>query len=231
METNLVEKLPEEIANFPATAMRVSVTDQKSLGEAGEMLKALKDFQKQTTEWFAPIKKKAHDAWKEITAKEKDALAPLEQAEAHVRGQMNRYAQEQERIRQEEERKARLAAEEAARKEREKLEAQALKALESGKEEKAEALMEKAEDVYVAPVTVVSTVAPIKTGNAHTTLVQKTVVEVTDLKSFVAALVSNGSALTMLEVKPAKLDAWVKSNAVERFPGLRIERTQCVAVR
>jgi hypothetical protein len=228
---NLAEKLPDEIINFPAVAMTITVTDQPSFGRAGEVIKALKDFKKQTTEWFSPLKTKAHATWKETVAKENEALAPLDKAETYLRGQMNGYLAAQERIRLEEERKARIVAEEAAKKERERLEAQALKAMEAGKDAKAESLMEKAENVYVAPIAAVTTVAPVRTETAHVGYVEQLTVEVTDLKAFVSALIQNGSALTMIKIEPGKLQAWAKANALEKFPGLHIEKTKVARVR
>lgn len=76
--------------------------------------------------------------------------APAEKlvaVERQIKGEIGRYADEQDRIRREEQRKA----DEEARKQREKLEAQARKAEESGKAEKAETLQQRAETI-VAPV-------------------------------------------------------------------------------
>jgi flagellar biosynthesis/type III secretory pathway protein FliH len=176
------------------------------------------------TEYFEPMKKKAAEAHKEICAKEKAELAPIANAEAYLRAGMNTYLQEQERIRQEAEQKARREAEEVARKEREKLEAQAAKAAEKGKEEKAAELLEKAADVYVKPVAVV---APVVQGTTAT----KLVVEVADMRAFLKAIVEGNFAPTMVEIKPAKLDAWAKANQIERFPGLRIEKTKIAVIR
>jgi hypothetical protein len=71
----------------------------------------------------------------------------LARAEAGIRRAMTGFSQEQERLRREEQ----ARADEAARKEREKLEARATKAAESGKSEKAAELQQRAATV-VAPV-------------------------------------------------------------------------------
>jgi hypothetical protein len=231
MSTGLAEKLPENVTNFPAIAMATKVVDADSLGRAGEVVKTLREFRRQTTDWFKVPKEKAHSAWKELCARETEALAPLERAEAHVRGEMNRFTAEEERKRQEAERIARAKAEEDARRERERFEAQATKAEARGNADKAEELREKAEDVYVAPTAVAPTLEPVKSGSATTGTQTKLVVEVTDLKAFLGELIKQGSALTMIEVKPSKLEAWAKANAIERFPGLRVEKTKIAVVR
>lgn len=237
MNTNLAEVVTEDsqiaaaVTETNSKALAVRVTDQVSLGKAGDIAKGLREMKKQVTDWFSPMKKAAHESWKGICAKENDTLKPLEEAENYVRKQMNDYLAEQEKIRQEAERKARIAAEEAARKEREKLEAQAMKALDKGKDDKAEALMEQAEDVYAAPVHVEATAVAVKTENAHVGMQDKLIIEVTDIKAFLRALLDQNSAMTMIEVSPSKLTAWAKANAVDKFPGLRVEKTKVTVIR
>lgn len=219
------------VIDIKKNALAVVVNDQDSFARAGDIASGLRDMKRQVTDWFGPMKKKAHEAWKEICARENTTLKPIEEADCFVRGKMNRFLAEQEKERQEAERKARVAAENAARKEREKLERQAEKALESGKIEKAESLLEQAEYVYAEPVQVESEIKPVKTDTAHVGMATETVVDVVDLKAFVAALVAQKSAMTMLDVKAAKLKAWVKSNGVESFPGLVIKTTKVARIR
>lgn len=210
-------------------ATSLSITDQRSYAAAGEVGKSLKALEKEITDYFAPMKKAAHDAHKAITKKESDELAPVKEAMDVVRRTMNTWAQEQERIRQEFERKARMEAEEAARKERERLEAQALKAMEKGKDEKAEELMDRAENVYVAPVTVAPVVEKtVRTESGNITQAKELQITVTDVKAFMAELVKRNMAPTMIEVKPGPLKAWVKANGFESFPGLHINQTVSV---
>lgn len=226
-----LEKLPEEVTDYPAIAMELTVSDQKSFGVAGEAVKTLKGFKKQITDYFGPMKKKAHEAHKEISTKEKEALAPLVAAEELVRGRINTFLQAEERKRVEVERKARLKAEEEERKKKARLEKRAETALAAGKDDKADALLEEAEDMYVAPVETVRTVAPVKVGGVHVGTSTKFVVEVLDLPTFIKALCDQGSAMTMLKVEQAKLVAWAKANGFERFPGLRIEKTKVANIR
>lgn len=228
--TELAEKIPE-IDNFPAECMTYQVTDQDSFARAGEAIKALKGLASAVKDYFNPLKTSAHKTWKEICLKENQELDPITRAEDFVRTRMNSYLAEEERKRQEIERRRIAEEEERARKEREKLEAQAKKAEAAGKVDKAEDLREKAADVYVAPVTVAPTTGAAKTDTAHVLTQDKLIVEVADLKAFLAALIAQGSAMTMIEVKQTKLEAWAKANGVEKFPGLRIETTKIAVVR
>ena len=108
-------------------------------------------------ETFNPMKQKAHSAWKEIVSTMDKFLNPVQGVIDTIDSNVRGFKREQERKAQEEQDRLRRIAEEKARKEREALEARAKKAIASGKEEKAEALLEKAEQVEA----LVPTVAPL----------------------------------------------------------------------
>lgn len=232
---NLAEKLPEEIESQAMTlyeqALSIKVVDQPTFEQAGIFGKSLKELEKKITDFFAPLKKAAHEAHKAITKKEADELSPVKEAMDTLRKSMNCFLQEQERIRREEERKAQLAAEEAARKEQERLLALAAKAEEKGKDEKAEELLERAENVYVAPVTVAPKVETAKFDGGSVGMAKEVQITVTDLKAFLAELVKRNMAPTMVEIKAAPLKAWQKANDIEKFPGLSINYTVAARIR
>lgn len=227
---NPESELEQRTLSLYEQATSLTIHDQHSYAAAGEVGKALKSLEKEIVDYFAPMKKAAHDAHKAITKKEAEELAPVKEAMEVVRKTMNVYIQEQDRIRKEAERKAQLAAEEEARKEREKLLAQAEKAIDKGKDEKAEALLEQAENVYAAPVMVAPVVEKtIKTESGNITQAKELQITVTDAKAFLAEIVKRNMAPTMIEIKAGPLKAWVKANGFESFPGLHINQT--VAVR
>lgn len=224
-------ELEQKTLTLYEQASSLVITDQTSYAAAGEVGKSLKSLQKEIEDYFAPMKKAAHDAHKAITKKETDELAPVKEAIDIVRKTMNVYIQEQDRIRQEAERKARMEAEEAARKERERLEKQALAAMEKGKDEKAESLMEQAANVYAEPVAVEPVVdKTVRTESGNITQAKELQIVVTDVKAFLAELVKRNVAPTMIEVKAGPLKAWVKANALESFPGLSIKQTVSVRI-
>lgn len=230
MEANQVieQELQTKALSLKDQATAMTVKDVTQYAAAGELGKSMKELRAKIVDYFAPLKKAAHEAHKAITAKEGEELKPVDEAISILRDTMNTFTREQERIRQEEERKAREKAEEDARKEREKLETQALKALEKGNEEKAETLLEKAEEVYVAPVTVAPTVAKtVATSAGNITQAKEIQVTVTDIKAFIAELVKSnpGALASIVDVRISGLKAFVKSNGLESFPGLSIIKT------
>ena len=223
--------LEQETLTLYEQATALTICDQATYAAAGEVGKSLKALKSKITDYFAPMKKAAHEAHKAITKKESDELAPVEEAMEVVRKTMNIYIQEQDRIRKEAERKAQAEAEEVARKERERLEKQALAAMEKGKDEKAESLMEKAEAVYAAPVTIEPVVEKtVHTASGNITQTKELQITITDAKAFIAELVKRNVAPTMIDIKPGPLKAWVKANAIESFPGLHINQTVSVRI-
>lgn len=233
--SNLAEKLPEEIETQAMTlyeqALSIQVIDQDTFKAAGEFGKSLKALQKSIEDYFEDSIKKAHAAHKSLVALRDKELKPVLEAMSTLRTGMNKFLQDQERIRQEEERKRRLEEEERARKERERLEAQAVKAIAAGKDEKADSLLEQAENVYVAPVTVAPKVETARFDGGNVGQVKELQITVLDAKAFLNALCSRGMSPTMIEIKAAPLKAWVKANDLKSFPGLAIVETVAARIR
>lgn len=130
-----------------SNAESYAVTSIEQYTQAGEFLKHIKAKYKELDEQRKGMTKPLDDSKKRIMDFFNKPLDFLTRAESTVKRAMIAFSDEQERIRREEQRKA----DEAARKERERIEAQARKAAESGKVEKAVALEERAATV-VAPV-------------------------------------------------------------------------------
>jgi hypothetical protein len=134
-------------------AEEIRIVNQPQYESAAETLKAIKGFAAELETARKKITTPLDAAKKAVMDLFRVPATALENAEAKVKGAMLTYANEQERIRREQEEKLRIQAEEKARKEREKLEERARKAAESGKSEKATALLEQAAEVVaVAPV-------------------------------------------------------------------------------
>lgn len=149
MEGKQVEVVKAQVVGLVQVAQTYTVKSQEQLDLAGQELIRIKTVRKQVDELFDPVIKQAHAAHKEAVASKKKLTEPLDTAEKQIKAAIGQYTMEQERKAREEQERLRIAAEERARKERERIEAQALKAMEKGQEEKAEALLEKAEAVQV----------------------------------------------------------------------------------
>lgn len=228
MENAVIEKeLGSTALTLKEQATAMVVKDVAGYTAAGELGKSIKDLRARIVDYFAPLKKAAHEAHKAITTKESGELKPVDEAIAILRDSMNTFSREQERLRLEAQRKAEAEAKAAADKEREKLLTQAVTAEEKGKNDKAESLLERAENVYVAPVTVAPTVAKtVATTAGNITQAREVTATVTDIKLFLAAMIQqNPAALAgIVDIKVGPLKAFVKANGLEQYPGLSIQR-------
>lgn len=135
------DKLADEVTDIEARAGQLVVQNDEQYREAGEFGVLLKGQMAKVTDFFAPMKKAAHDAHKQICDREKELLAPLKTAEATLKKSMGAYA-----LKKEEERRA---AEEAARRlaqeETDRKLAQAIEAEENGDVDASKAAMLDAE--------------------------------------------------------------------------------------
>lgn len=111
------DELAVEVTDIEVRAEGLVVTDDQQYTEAGEFGVLLKQKMAEVTAFFAPMKKAAHDAHKQVCDREKQMLTPLKNAESILKKSMGVYAlkKEQER-RAAEEAARRLAQEEADRK-------------------------------------------------------------------------------------------------------------------
>ena len=111
------EELATEITDIEVRAGGLVVANDQQYTEAGEFGVLLKQKMAEVTEFFAPMKKAAHDAHKQVCDREKQMLAPLKNAESILKKSMGAYALKKEQERKvAEEAARRLAQEEADRK-------------------------------------------------------------------------------------------------------------------
>ena len=141
-------EIKQEVKNIITTTQKITITTAADMQISADYLRNIKTAQKRIIDFFAPLKKSAHETWKKIVASEKELIDPLNQVEINIKRKVAQYTQEQERIRQEEQRRLQAKADEQARREREALEK---KAVRLKTPEKKEALLEQAEMV-AAPV-------------------------------------------------------------------------------
>jgi hypothetical protein len=157
MSTEVNTKVIEEKTNdLVIQAKNLVVSNQDQYNNASDFLKTIKALQKEVVETFADAKKKAHEAHKAITAAETKHLNPLKIAESVSKKAITDYVQEEQR-------KARIAAQaeqERLRKiEEEKRIAEAEKAEKEGKIEEAEEIIsQEVKTVFVQPIQTVEKV-------------------------------------------------------------------------
>ena len=146
-----VREVAEEAQMLATVAARYSVGTAEEYTVAGDELKRIKAAQRKLDELRKKITRPMDAAKKAVLDLFRDPEDKLRQAEAGMKRAMIAYSDEQEQIRREEQRRA----EDAARKEREKLEAQAARAANAGKDARAEVLEQRAAAV-VAPMATLS---------------------------------------------------------------------------
>ena len=197
-----------------ASAVRVTTADEYSA--------ALETYQEIREEWKRidaqekALSKPAHELHKRIIDFFREPKQFITNAGTIVKRHLTTWEQKQDRIRREEIAKA----QEAARKERARLEAQAAKAREKGKEERAEALEQRADETIAAPPP--APVVPKRKG-ARTTY-QFTV---TDKAALVAAVAAGTVPLEALDVNTKFLGQMARAMKKNlSYPGVRVDEVR-----
>ena len=134
---------------IPEQARAITVKDNSSMAKANTMLMDIRSLRKEIQDTFRPLAEKAHQAHKAIVQKQKDAEAPLIEAENYLKPAIRAFMDEQERLRRKEE--ARLR-EEARKAEEEQRFQEALVAEQEGNHEEAEELLNEAPGFIPQPV-------------------------------------------------------------------------------
>ena len=144
-------ELSKAVTEIEFQAESIIITTDDDYRNAGEFGRLLKKKSAEVTEFFAPMKKAAHDAHKQVCDREKQMLTPLVNAEKIIKKAMSTWALEQERKRKEEEERLRKLAEEEAN----RLLEQAIVAEASGKADEASTALLNAEVVAQAGKSIV----------------------------------------------------------------------------
>jgi len=121
-------------------AVKIQVTDQKTLSVAETILVQVKDIIKGVTDYFEDPIAKAHAAHKAILAKKNEALDPLLKAEKFLKSAVRDYLVEEERKRR--------AAEEQRKFEQEALLAKLEKERDDGDTKLADETFDKIEEIH-----------------------------------------------------------------------------------
>jgi hypothetical protein len=123
MEENkeLVE-IKQENNKIVETANAVIISNQEQLGQATEFAKIIKGQGKKVEEYWKPLKDNASKIHKDLCAKEKENLEPLQEAESILKSKITVYVQQQEKAKKEEEFRIKKMQEEEAMKQLEKAE-------------------------------------------------------------------------------------------------------------
>lgn len=216
-------ELKQEIQTIDARGSALVIDSADKYVEAGSMVIALDELIKRiNTYWEEPIKK-AYETHRALTAKRGEMLKPVEGRRANLKSLISRYLTAQENKRKEEQRKADEARRKAEEAEREKLLARAAKADERGNQEKAEALLNQAEDVYIPPVIVAAEIEKTTRTDAGTITEKRDIqIRITDTKSVLKAVIDGIIPPTVININETKLKQFIKISGIEKLAGVEI---------
>lgn len=218
------KELKQEIMTADERVNAVVVSDTGSYELAGAMVIDLDRLAKKINAyWEEPIKK-AHEAHRALTAKRGEMLKPVEDRKKVLRGKISAYLTEQERIRRAEQTRLDEERRKKEQAERERLEKAAAKAEEKGRDERAEALREKAADVYIPPAVVVPEVEKTTRMDTGTVSQKKsTRVTVTDPVAILRAVVAGSLPIGIVTINETKLKQAVELQGLKQLDGAIIE--------
>jgi len=210
-----------EASSWPERAQALAVTNSVTYTMAGELLLGIKDLRKRIVETFGPHCKRAFEAHRALVAEQKQAEAPLMDAERIIKDRLVTYDQAQERIRREEQ--ARLEAIARQHAEERQL-AEALAAEAAGDNAEADAIINETP----APIVVqVEKTTPVVAGVSFR---ETWAAEVTDLAALVRFVAGSPSHANLLLANTTALNGLARSlKSAMAIPGVRSVATRDVA--
>ncbi len=229
-----LEKIETETNSFLDNLTTFKITSKESFDNAALHLETISSMKKIITKYWEPLIKAAFDTKKSASAalrsvkdKKEESLSRSEKAEAHVR----KLRLDFKKLQDEEDRKAREKAEKKAeaeaKKESDNLLKKAEKTIDPVNEE---ALIEKADEVKVAPVLIPKTIKKSERTASGTlnTFVPVVEVEVHDIKSICGMIYREELPVNVATVSEAKIKAWVKSfdKPAGMYDGFNISKTE-----
>ena len=172
---------------------------------------------------FADDKQRAYDLWKSICARIAKLIDPYKTAKSIVDAEIARDWQVQEKLRREEEARARAEAAEAEKRERERLEKEAAAKMAEGKYEEAEVALDESDRVFV-PVVAAPTEAPKTQRSAAgtVTVVTDIAVEVVSPMALIRAIGEGKLPAHFVSFAVGEIKKYVKATGATELPGVRI---------
>ena len=220
-----VVSLKTEAAGLVQWATGLVVATKADADAAMLRLSSIKGWRKTWTDYWGPMKKAANDSWKQIVAKEKEGLDVCDRAENSVKMKVLAWQQAEREKAAIEQRRIQAIADEAARKERERLEKLAAKR----KTPEVKARYEEEAAAVQAPVITIA--APVvEAAGSGTRSTWKA--EVVDMAALIAAAVPGSVAASMLTFDQKAADTFARATK-GRTPvaGVVFREVQSLSVR
>lgn len=214
---NALEKIEIKTNNFLDDLTTFKITDKETFDTAALHLETISSMKKIITAYWKPLKESAFDtkksaseALRNVKDKEEECLARSEKADVHVRRLRLAFKTEQDAIDNLAKEKAEALAEKEAKKESDKLLRKAEKTADPVNEER---LIEKADEVKVAPTFVPKTIKKSERTASGTlnTFVPVIEIEIHDIKSICEMIGRGELPVNCVTVSEAKIKAWAKA--------------------
>jgi hypothetical protein len=207
------EEIQREAYTFAERAKLVVVTDNESYSLAANTLKSIKDYLKRVDDRLEPGKRAAYASYQEWLDLIKDAKTHYLEAEIHIKAQIAKYREEDERLRQAEEARLRQIA---RQQEEERRLQEALLAELEGNHEEAEEIL--AEEVYAVPPIVEKTLPKVE----GISTVETWKAEIVDLMALVKAVAEGRAPISLLSGNQTAVNSIAKHKGTLTYPGIRV---------
>jgi hypothetical protein len=206
---------------IPDQAKALKIVDDATLKAGNELLLNIKDLRKKIQDTFRPICEAAHDAHRRAVAAQKDAEAPLIEAEGIVKPAISRYVAEEDRKRRE--------AEEAARKEADRIaQEEALKAAVAAEE--AGATPEEVNAIAETPAFIPVVPPPPAPKLSGVSIRKVAKFEVVNFRALVQAVAAGQVPIEALQPNDTVIGQQARSLRTSlRWPGVRVWEEDSVA--
>lgn len=213
-----------EYAQIVVASKKLTVIETaEQAEEATQYGRTFQNGLKEMEVFFKGIKSQIDDIKKPVLQAEKDDTGPLNQEKARLGGLLTAYQAAQRRIREEEERQARIAAEKQA--EEEALQ-RAIELAAAGEDEAAEAVLE--EPIIAAPV-VIPASAPKPVGSVARLNYRA---EVTDLMKLVKAVAAGTVPLMAIVANEQFLNNQARTfKEGLSYPGVEVKKSESTSFR
>lgn len=197
------KEVAKEVTAMVEWANGLAVRNASDYKLAYEQIRNIKAARKRWTDYWGPLKAKAHAAWKEVVAKEKEGTDVCDRAERMAKQKADAWRFEEERKAEEERRRLQAIADEKARRERERLEKEAAKL------KTPELKEERLEQAAAIEAPVVEIAAPVEVEGVAIRKVWKA--RLVDMDKLIAAAGPGTVAASLLAFNEKAANAFARS--------------------
>lgn len=225
-------EIKQELVVVEDKVNAIMVKDAETYELAGAMVLDLDGLRKKVVKYWEEPKRRAYEAHKAITEKEREMLRPIDEKRKALDRKISDYLTEERRRRDEEQRKLDEKRTKMEDRRRDRLMKRANAEREKGNEEAYAALMEEAGGVYVPPTAAVSQVdQTTRTDGGTISQRNELEIRIVDPMKLVQAVASGDVPIGVIDISIPKLKQHVKLFKLRSLPGCAIEERVAASFR